>query len=67
MSSPAAAADGVTFVQVSNSHIGFHQALNTNPEATLKMAIDAINALSVQPRFVIHTGDVTHLSEPAQY
>ena len=64
---PASAADTLTFVQISDSHIGFNQAPNTNPESTLKLAVDAINALPVQPKFVIHTGDVTHLSKPAQY
>lgn len=67
VTAPASAADTLTFVQISDSHIGFHQAPNTNPEATLKMAVDAVNALPVQPQFVIHTGDVTHLSKPAQY
>lgn len=56
-----------TFVQISDSHIGFHQPPNENPTATLKMAVDAINAMPVQPAFVIHTGDLTHLSKPAQF
>lgn len=63
----ASAETPFTFVQISDSHIGFHQAPNENPAATLKMAVDAVNALPVQPRFVIHTGDVTHLSKPAQF
>lgn len=64
---PVSAADPFTFVQISDSHIGFHQAPNEDPGATLKLAVDAINALPVQPQFVIHTGDVTHLSKPAQF
>ena len=63
----ASAAESFTFVQISDSHIGFHQAPNENPAATLKLAVDAINALPAQPTFVIHTGDVTHLSKAAQF
>ena len=61
------AATPFTFVQISDSHIGFHQAPNEDPSATLKLAVDAINKLPTQPKFVIHTGDVTHLSKPAQF
>ena len=63
----ASAADSFTFVQISDSHIGFHQPPNDDPAATLKLAVDAVNALDPQPRFVMHTGDVTHLSKPAQF
>lgn len=55
------------FVQISDSHIGFHQAANPDVSGTLKAAVDAINALPVQPRFVVHTGDITHLSTPQQF
>lgn len=57
----------IEFVQISDSHIGFHQAANPDVAGTLKMAVDAINALPSQPRFVVHTGDITHLSTPAQF
>ncbi len=62
-----AKAQQVDFVQISDSHIGFHQAANPDVDATLKAAIDAINALPQQPAFVVHTGDVTHLSTPQQF
>lgn len=55
------------FVQISDSHIGFHQAANPDVTATLKATIDAINALPSQPQFVIHTGDVTHLAKADQF
>jgi 3',5'-cyclic-AMP phosphodiesterase len=55
------------FVQISDSHIGFNQPANDHVSETLQMTIDRINALPVQPAFVIHTGDVTHLSKPAQF
>jgi Icc protein len=57
----------IDFVQISDSHIGFHQAANPDVSATLKDAVAAINALPNQPKFVIHTGDVTHLSKPEQF
>ena len=57
----------IDFVQISDSHIGFHQAANPDVSATLKDAIAAINALPQQPSFVVHTGDVTHLSKPEQF
>jgi 3',5'-cyclic AMP phosphodiesterase CpdA len=55
------------FVQISDSHIGFHQPANPDVSATLKSSVDAINALPNQPAFVVHTGDVTHLSKPEQF
>ena len=63
----AAETGPLTFVQISDSHIGFHQAPNEDVTATLQKAIDAINALPVQPTFVMHTGDVSHLSKPDQF
>ena len=55
------------FVQISDSHIGFHRPENPDVAGTLEKAVDAINALPVQPSFVIHTGDITHLSKPDQF
>jgi 3',5'-cyclic-AMP phosphodiesterase len=63
----AEATENVEFVQISDSHIGFHQAANPDVRGTLKMAVDAINAMPQQPAFVVHTGDVTHLSTPQQF
>ena len=56
-----------SFVQISDSHIGFHQAANPDVSGTLSAAIEAINALETQPAFVIHTGDITHLAKPEQF
>jgi 3',5'-cyclic AMP phosphodiesterase CpdA len=61
------AVGAVEFVQISDSHIGFHQPANTDVRGTLKMAVDAINAMPSQPSFVVHTGDITHLSTAAQF
>ncbi len=63
----AASSDSVQFVQISDSHIGFHQPANPDVAATLKMAVDAINAMTSPPAFVVHTGDITHLSTAQQF
>lgn len=64
----AAAADAsFGFVQVSDSHIGFRHAPNMDVAGTLKAALDRINAQAVQPDFVVHTGDLTHLSRAEEF
>src|SRR6266446_2289180 len=63
----AQAASGFTFLQISDSHIGFKQAPNPNPLATLEEAIAKVDALPQKPAFMIHTGDITHLSKPAEF
>lgn len=55
------------FAQVSDSHIGFTGAANRNVADTFGRAIDRINNLGYAPDFVIHTGDLTHLSSPDQF
>jgi 3',5'-cyclic AMP phosphodiesterase CpdA len=62
-----AAESTFSFVQISDSHIGFARPENPDVAATLQQTVDAINALPVQPAFVVHTGDVTHLAKPAQF
>jgi 3',5'-cyclic AMP phosphodiesterase CpdA len=66
-STPAAAASGFSFVQISDSHIGFAQPANPDVLGTFVKTIDAINALPQAPAFVVHTGDVTHLAKPEQF
>jgi 3',5'-cyclic AMP phosphodiesterase CpdA len=66
-SEPARAADGFSFVQISDSHIGFSRPENPDVVGTFARTVDAINALPQRPAFVVHTGDVTHLSKPAQF
>ena len=61
------ATGSIDFVQISDSHIGFHQEANPDVAGTLAAAVAKINALADQPKFVIHTGDVTHLSKPEQF
>ena len=56
-----------SFVQISDSHIGFNKPANADVTGTMKAAIDKINALTKQPEFLIHTGDLTHQSKPAEF
>ena len=65
--SAEAAANEFTFVQISDSHLGFDKAANPNVTATLQEALDDIGKLPMKPSFMIHTGDITHLSKPAQF
>ena len=55
-----------TFVQISDSHIGFNKPANTDVTATLQLALDKINA-GPAPDFIIHTGDLSHTSKPAEF
>ncbi len=63
---PAEKAD-FTFVQVSDSHIGFSKEPNKDVTATLKLAVGRVNALPQPPAFVVHTGDLTHLAKPEEF
>ncbi len=63
----AQAASGFTFLQISDSHIGFKAAANPNPMATLDEAITKIETLPQKPAFLIHTGDITHLSKAEEF
>jgi 3',5'-cyclic AMP phosphodiesterase CpdA len=63
----AAAPKGFTFLQISDSHVGFDKAANPNAKGTLEEAIARVGALPAKPAFMIHTGDITHLSKPAEF
>jgi 3',5'-cyclic-AMP phosphodiesterase len=58
---------GFSFVQISDSHIGFNKEANKDVTATLQQAISKINALGRTPDFLIHTGDLSHLSKPTEF
>ncbi|APG13628.1 3',5'-cyclic AMP phosphodiesterase CpdA [Bradyrhizobium sp. JR7.2] len=62
-----AAAPGMTFLQISDSHVGFDKPANPNALGTLEEAINKINAMPAKPSFMIHTGDITHLSKAAEF
>jgi 3',5'-cyclic-AMP phosphodiesterase len=57
----------LTFVQISDTHLGFKQAANPDPAATLGEVIAKIKALPTQPAFLVHTGDISHLSKEAEW
>src|SRR5436190_10087698 len=62
LSDPPAAAPSsgeLSFVQISDSHMGFNKPANPDVAATLQAAVDKINALSTPPEFLIHTGDIS--------
>jgi 3',5'-cyclic AMP phosphodiesterase CpdA len=60
-------ARGLTFMQISDSHVGFDKPANPNALGTLEEAIAKVNALPKKPAFVIHTGDISHLSLESQF
>jgi hypothetical protein len=56
-----------SFVQVSDSHIGFNKAPNPDARATFREAVAKIAAMPGKPAFIIHTGDVTQLSREEEF
>ncbi len=63
----AAPASGLTFLQISDSHVGFDKPANPNAIGTLEEAIGRVKALPVKPSFMIHTGDISHLSKASEF
>jgi hypothetical protein len=55
------------FVQISDTHIGFNKDANPDVNGTLTQTIDLVNGMAEQPALIIHTGDITHLSKPAEF
>ena len=65
---PKTTMDGkLSFVQISDSHMGFSKAANPDVVATLQAAVAKINALPEPPAFLLHTWDITHLSKPSEF
>jgi 3',5'-cyclic AMP phosphodiesterase CpdA len=60
-------AGAFTFLQISDSHVGFDKPANPNALGTLEEAINKVKALPVKPSFMIHTGDITHLSKVSEF
>jgi 3',5'-cyclic AMP phosphodiesterase CpdA len=56
-----------SFVQVSDSHVGFHKAPNMDVVGSLRASLALVDAQPRRPDFLIHTGDLTHLSRPEQF
>ena len=57
----------LSFAQISDSHMGFNKAANPDVAGTLKAAVDKVNGLAVAPEFLLHTGDISHLSKPEEF
>ena len=57
----------LSFVQISDSHMGFNKPANPDVGGTLKAAVDKINGLIKPPEFLMHTGDISHLSKPEEF
>jgi Calcineurin-like phosphoesterase len=55
------------FVQISDTHIGFNKEANPDVNGTLTQTIDLVNSMHAAPALIIHTGDITHLSKPAEF
>src|SRR3954471_1989314 len=66
-SAMAPAPAGLSFLQISDSHVGFDKPANPNAIGTLEEAIGKIKAMPAKPSFMIHTGDITHLSKAAEF
>jgi len=62
-----APSEGLHFVQISDTHIGFDKDANPDTAATARAAIARINALADRPQFVLHTGDLTHAQKPGTF
>lgn len=60
-------ASDFSFVQISDSHIGFNKPANPDVAGTLQAAIAKINNMPQTPSFILHTGDLTHLSQPEEF
>ena len=68
--SPASAAEpplGFSFVQISDTHIGFKGEANKDALGTFEQAVARIKALDPAPSFIIHTGDMTHTQKPGAF
>jgi 3',5'-cyclic AMP phosphodiesterase CpdA len=57
----------LSFVQISDTHIGFGKEPNPKVADTLQALVNKINAMPTRPPFVLHTGDLTHLSKPEEF
>lgn len=66
-SAPTPAIKPFSFLQISDTHVGFSKPANPDPLATLRETIARVKALPHQPDFVVHTGDITHLAKPEQF
>jgi Icc protein len=57
----------LSFVQISDSHIGFNKPANPDVNGTLQATVDKINSLTAPPEFIVRTGDLSHLSKASEF
>ncbi len=67
MGEAVAQTSGMTFLQISDSHVGFDKPANPNALGTLEEAINKVKAIKTKPAFMLHTGDITHLSKDKEF
>lgn len=67
LSGESVSASDFSFVQVSDSHIGFSKDANKDVIGTFQEAVRRIGAMGAAPDFLIHTGDISHLSKPEEF
>jgi 3',5'-cyclic-AMP phosphodiesterase len=67
LGAPMEKAADFTFVQISDSHIGFNKPANTDVNHTLQVAVGQINAAVRRPDLILHTGDLTHQAKAAEF
>ena len=63
----AATDTALRFVQISDCHIGFKHDPNNDTAGTLTEAIATVKRVKGDAKFMLHTGDVSHLSADAQF
>jgi 3',5'-cyclic AMP phosphodiesterase CpdA len=64
---PKGATGRPLFLQISDTHIGFSKEANPDVSGTLMRTIELVNRMPEAPALTIHTGDITHLSKPAEF
>jgi len=67
MAADRMSASELSFVQISDSHMGFNKPANPDVAGTLRAAVEKINGLTTEPEFMLHTGDISHLSKPEEF
>jgi 3',5'-cyclic AMP phosphodiesterase CpdA len=50
------------FLQLTDTHWGFHGSANPQADTTLERAVATINSVDARPDFVVFTGDLTHVT-----
>ena len=64
---PRGASGRPLFLQISDTHVGFSKEANPDVSGTLMRTIELVNRMPEAPALTIHTGDITHLSKPAEF